>query len=204
MGWPEAKQELVSSVEELLVGEGYKFIKSPESYQRKDALEKRFIFFGFVAKKDTLHDMRMWCGIQNAVVEEVFHRTSGIEKKNRRNYTVVNVGMKYYVDLEGSKGIERGKSEIRQFIVATALPFLEKAYTIADYSQLLNSDTSLFCPYHGNIENRYHYGLICAKLAGDPCYATVKEIYAQRLQQQYPDFRYYKERFRNLIADLER
>ena len=154
-------------MEQPLVSKGYKFIRSPESFQRKDALEKRFIFFGFVAKKDVMHKMSMWCGIQNVAIEEVFHRTSGVDKKYRRNYTVVDQDWNHvprqtlYMDLESRDGIEAAKIESNKFVIGKALPFLETAHTIADYSRMLNSNpTTLWCAYHGCIQNRFHYGLI--------------------------------------------
>ena len=49
--------------------------------------------------------------------------------------------------------------------------------------------------------NRFHYGLICAKLAGDPCYESVKAVYAKYLRKTNNGF--YYPRFKKLIEDLE-
>ena len=200
--WPETKQELMASTAELLIPLGYKLLKSAESYERKDKLEKRFIFFGFVASS-AIHHMHMWCGIKNMAVEEIFHRTLGIKKAYRRNYAVVQLGMHPYVNLGGGRAaIPAAKAAIRTFLDSTALPFLERAYTMADYSRMLNTNPAEKCPYHAT-EYRYFYGLICAKLAADPCYEVVKGIYAHRLQQQHPDFPYWSKKFADLVADLE-
>jgi len=87
-------------------------------------------------------------------------------------------------------------------VIGKALPFLEATHTIADYSRMLNSDpTTIWCDYHGNIQNRFHYGLICAKLAGDPCYESVKAAYTKFLREMSDGF--YYPRFKNLIEDLE-
>ena len=40
MNWEEAKQELVSSVEEPLVSKGYKFLRSPESLLRSSLMAR--------------------------------------------------------------------------------------------------------------------------------------------------------------------
>ncbi len=208
----------MSSVKEPLVSKGYELLRSLELFERNDALEKRLICFVFVAKKDAIHHMRMWCGIQNAQLEEIFHRTSGIDKKYRRLYTVVNLGKDGYLDLDRPNGIEIAKAEIRKFVDGTALPFLERAYSMADYSGMLNGmhkastvadwfrisigKPTLRCPYHGNTENRFHYGLICAKLAGDLLYESLKETYAKYLRKTNKGF--YYPRFERLIEDLER
>jgi hypothetical protein len=201
MQWPDVKAELVASVGNDLPT-GYRFIKSQESFERKSQNEIRFIFLGFVAKKDVLHYMQMWSGIQNREIEELFHRTSGVDKKYRRNYSVVNVGMDYHLDLDTKPRIAKAKQEARRFVQDFVLPFLEKEYRISDYSRLLNTNPSEPCPYHGNMENRCHYGLICAKLAGDPRYETAKEKYATFLRTTNNGF--YHARFLSLVADLER
>ena len=202
MDWPEVKTELIASVGKILVPIGYTFVKSQESFEQKSGKGIRFIFLGFVAKKDAFHHMRMWSGIQNREVEEVFHRTSGVDKKYRRNYTVVNLGMDDYLGLDSKAMIEEAKREANRFVQEVAMPFLEKDYTIGAYSQMLNANPADRCPYHGNRENRCHYGLICAKLACDPCYKMAKEEYSAFLRTTNNGF--YYPGFLSLVADLER
>ncbi len=201
MKWNDTKAEIISACGEALYPLGYKYVKSQESFEQTKGNDKRMIFLGFVAKKDTLHEMLMWCGIRNADIETVFHRTPGVSPQYRRNYTVANIAMTEYLDLETRHTIETTKEETRRFLSDVALPFLSREYTFHDYSQMLNTNPSDRCLFHANSENRCHYGLICARLSGDPHYEDIKEAYSAFLHSTNNGF--YYPRFMDLVADLE-
>jgi hypothetical protein len=90
----------------------------------------------------------------------------------------------------------------RNFIKNIAIPFLEREYSYTDYSNLLNSNpTDWSCPYHGNPQNRCHYGLIAAKLSNDPRYPELVTIYSEFMRTNNKGF--YFPRFQKLLYDLD-
>lgn len=201
MEWRDIKAEMAALVGEKVSPLGYKFVKSQDSFERRSGDETRFIFLGFVAKKNAFHHMRPWCGIRNAEIERVFHKTSGVDAKYQRNYTVVNAGRHDSLDLDTAQERETAKQQIAAFLREVALPLLEREYSIQDYSRMLNTNPSMRCAYHANPENRCHYGLICARMVDDLCYTTVKTAYSAYLQETSNGF--YYPRFLDLVTDIE-
>jgi hypothetical protein len=145
--------------------------------------------------------LRAWCGVRNNSIEERFHRTSGVDKKYRANYTTINIDCGEYWYLNTEKEIKDAIAKATKFIREKAIPFLEKEYSIQDYCELLNTNPGGSCAYHGNRENRCHYGLIAAKFVADPRYEQWKGIYSEFLRSTNSGF--YYPRFEKLLADLD-
>ena len=154
-----------------------------------------------VASKHRNYKLRVWCGVRNNAIEERFHITSGVDKKYRANYTTINLDCGAYWSLNSEKEIAQAVANAKRFIADTAIPFLEREYSTQDYSALLNTNAAGQCPYHGNPQNRCHYGLIAAKLATDADFEKLKAVYAEYLRSNNNDF--YYPRFERLVADLE-
>jgi hypothetical protein len=201
MDWNQTKSRIIAECRAWVEPFGYRLVKSRDAFEKSSATERRGVYILLIASKHGNYTLRVWCGIRNNAIEERFHKTSGVDKKHRANYTTLNLdcGHRWYLNSE--EGICQAVAEAKRFIVGAALPFLEREYAYQDYCVLLNSDPRERCPYHGNRENRCHYGLIAAKFAGDARYEDLKNVYSEFLQTTNNGF--YYPRFKKLIADLE-
>lgn len=201
MAWDDTRATVVAACATCLEPHGYKLVKSRDAFEKLSSAERRGVYIMFVASKHENYMVRVWCGVRNNEIEERFHRTSGVDKKYRAHYTTINLDCGEYWYLNSEKAISEAVANARRFITETAIPFLEKEYSVRDYCTMLNTNPRGICPYHGNAENRCHYGLIAAKLAADPGYKGLKAAYADYLQATNNGF--YYSRFEKLIADLE-
>ena len=175
--------------------------ESPRRLRKSSPSDRRGVYIILVASKHGNYMLRVWCGVRNNAIEERFHKTSGVDEKHRANYTTINLGGGELWYLNTEKEIVQAVAGAKRFITNTAIPFLAKTYSDQDYCRLLNTNPRGRCPYHGNRENRCHYGLIAAKVTNDPGYEKLKRIYAEFLRSTNKGF--YYPRFEKLIADLE-
>ncbi len=202
MAWDDTRAEVLAALASWLGPHGYKLIKSRDAFEKSSRTERRSVYPMLVASRYGTYTLDVWCGVRNNAIEDWFHRTSGVEKKFRSRYTTINRASEQRWPLDTATDVAAAIGKAERFTRETALPFLEREYTYQDYSDLLNADpTEPDCPYHGNRENRCHYGLIAAKLAGDPRYPELKEAYAHYLRTTNNGFHY--PRFEAMVADLE-
>jgi hypothetical protein len=201
MGWAETRASVIAACSSRLQPHGYKFVKSRDGFE-KAAGDRWGFYLGLVASRYGTYSMKPWCGVRNAAIEEVFHRTSGVDGKWQATYTTINLGAGVRWPLDTAEEVAAAIEEVRRYVAGTALPFLEREYSYQDYSDLLNAaPTQWDCPYHGNPQNCCHYGLIAAKLAGDPRYERLRAVYAEYLRSTHDGF--YYPRFEDLLKDLE-
>ena len=201
MTWERIKPLITSASGELLEPRGYKLVKSRDAFEKSSKSERRGVYLAPSASSAGNYTMQPWCGIQNNMIEECFHRTSGVDRRNRVYYTTINLQAGDLWWLNSEHEIEIALAGLRRFLVETALPFLEREYSYQDYCDLLNRDPEENCPHQMNPQNRCHYGLIAARLAGDPRYDELKQVYATRLRRVSGGF--YYPPFEKLVADLE-
>ena len=201
MAWESIKPLITSVSAGLLEPRGYKLVKSRDTFEKTSKSERRGVYLGLVASNVGNYWMQPSCGIQNNMIQECFHRTSGVDKRSRHYHTTINLQAGDSWLLNSEQEIEIALAGMRCFLVETALPFLERAYSYQDYCDLLNRDPDGNCPYQMTAQNRCHYGVIAALLAGDPRYEELKQIYATRLQRVFDGF--YYPSFEKLVADLE-
>jgi hypothetical protein len=201
MAWDDTRSTVLAACDTCLEQHGYKLVKSRDAFEKSSASERRGVYIMLVASKHGNFKLRVWCGVRNNAIEERFHKTSGVDKKYRANYTTINLDCGEYWDLNSEKEIARAIGNAKRFITDTAIPFLEREYSAQDFSELLNTNPVGICPYHGNAENRCHYGLIAAKLAADPAYEDLKAAYAEYMRSTNKGF--YFPRFEKLVEDLE-
>jgi hypothetical protein len=199
--WDRIKPLITSVSGELLGPRGYKLVKSRDAFEKMSKSERRGVYLGLVASNVGNYWMQPCCGMQNNMIQECFHRTSGIDKGSRHYYTTINLRAGDDWLLNSEHEIEIALAGLRRFLVETALPFLEREYSYQDYCDLLNRDPEGNCPHQMIAQHRCHYGLIAARLAGDPRYDELKQIYATRLQRDNSGF--YYPPFEKLVADLE-
>ena len=201
MAWDDTRSAVISSCGTLLEPRGYKLVKARDAFERSSTSERRGVYIMLVSTKHGNYKLRVWCGVRNKDIEERFHKTSGVDKKYQPSYTTINLDCGEYWSLNTEEEIAHAVANAKAFIDERAIPFLEENYSINDYCSLLNTNPSGKCPFHGNPENRCHYGLIAAKLAADPRYDELKATYTKFLMLTNNGF--YYPRFQRLIADIE-
>jgi hypothetical protein len=199
--WDDTRSAVIAPCGARLEPQGYKFVRSRNAFELSSASERRAVCIILVASKHGNYMLQVWCGVRNNTIEECFHRTSGVNQKDRGLYTTINFDCGEYSYLNSVEEIAQAVTNVQRFITDTAIPFLEKEYSERDYSRLLNTNPSGICPYHGNPVNRCHYGLIAAKLAADPAYEQLRVDYAEYLRSTNKGF--YHPRFERFVADLE-
>lgn len=200
MAWDDTKSTVVAACGTVLTPHGYKLVKSRHAFEKSSPSERRGVYLLLIASHGD-YSVRPWCGVRNGCIEERFHRTSEVDEKYRATYTTINLDCGEKWELNTERQIDRAVTKARRFITDTALPFLEKDYSLQDYCNLLNTNPTGKCPYHANPENRCHYGLIAAKLADDPRNEELKATYGEYLRSTNKGF--YYPRFEKLVADLE-
>jgi hypothetical protein len=147
--------------------------------------------------------VQLWCAIRDNKIEEIFHRTSGVEKRYQADYTTIDRGLgNSFLWLNSEDEIINFIAKAKDFISGEALSLMERDYSYMDYSALLNDDPgNATCPYHANPENRCHHGLISAKLASDARYGQLLSTYSGNMRKWSNGF--YYPRFERLVADLD-
>jgi hypothetical protein len=199
MKWDQIKSTITDGCSSVLTPLGYRYVASRNAYEKSSALERRSVLLNFVATKHPSYSVTLWCGMRNEEMERLFHRTSGVEKHQSTYMTTNFVCGRWHVNTE--EEIAEAIGNCRELVNSKCLPFLEQQYAYAKYSSLLNTNPTERCPYHGNSENRCHYGLIAAKLAGDSQYESLKASYLEYMHRSNSGF--YLPRFQAFIADLE-
>jgi hypothetical protein len=200
MSWQEIRNSLFQVCGSLLEPHGYRFVSARAGYERASTSERRGVYLVLVASPHGNHSVQPWCGVRNNTIEKIFHRTSGVDKRYQSSYTTINVGEGHWY-LNTREEQQHAAAKLREFIQGVALPFLGKEYSYSDYSALLNTDRDGRCPFHGNAENRCHYGLIAAKLSGDPRFEELKRQYSDFLRRTNRGF--YYPRFEEFLKDID-
>lgn len=201
MAWDDIRATVIAACGACLEPHGYKLVKSRDAFEKSSPSERRGVYILLVATNHGNYMLKVWCGCRNNAIEERFHKTSGVDKKQRANYTTINFNCGEYWRLNTDKEVAQAVENAKRFITDTAIPFLERDFSYRDYSQLLNTNPGENCRYHGNPQNRCHYGMIAAKFADDSAYEELKSIYSKFLRSTNKGF--YYPRFEKLIADLE-
>jgi hypothetical protein len=202
MSWDDTRSQIIAECDVCVAPLGYKMVKSRDAFEKSSLTERRGIYIQLIATPHHNYSLSVWCGVRNNVIEERFHRTSGVDKKHHARYTTINRNSGNSWSLNSAIEIRVAIKHAKQFILETAIPFLEREYSYQDYCDLLNSNPSSHrSPYHGNAEDRCHYGVIAARMAADPRYEELKTIYTNFLRSTNKGF--YYPRFAKLVADLE-
>jgi hypothetical protein len=204
MDWEQKKAAIFQACEAVLEPHSFKFISSRPGFEKKSKSDRRGVYLILTRTNHGNYVGHIWCGIRNNIIHEIFHRTSGIGKAYQSCHTHTLVNLR---PVDDNRWLNT-EDELNQFIIGIesflkdhGLSFLEKEYSYQNYSDLLNSNPSTPCLFHGNREFRCHYGLITAKLAGDSRYDVLKEIYSEFLTKTNNGF--YYPPFQKLISDLE-
>src|SRR4051812_29719986 len=139
MAWADTRAAVIAACGSCLQPHGYTFVKARDGFE-KAAGDRRGFYVGLVASRYGTYSMKPWCGVRNAAIEEVFHRTAGVDKKWQATYTTINTGVPAHWPLDTADEIAVASEQATRYIVETALPFLEREYSYQDYSDLLNAD----------------------------------------------------------------
>ena len=178
MSWSDIKSSILGAAGELLEPHGYKLIKSRDSYEKLTPTGRLVIRLTLVASDVGNYSVRIGCGVRNDAIEDIFHRTSTVDKRCQSSTPTIIIGGDERWRLNTAEEQAVAIAGLQKYIQEAAIPFLQKAYSLQDFSDLLNTtNTDGRCPYHGSIW-RCHRGLIAAKLAGDPRFEELKRQYS--------------------------
>lgn len=196
---PDHKSVILDAIGPGLESRGYKFVVSRCSFEKKSANESRGVHL-FISKNGSAScSVSVRCGIKVAAIDEIYHRTSGIERKYQPHHPTVDLVHRGSTHTIGTiEDLDEAIAEIADFIDRQALPFLERSYSLRDYSDMLNESP---CRFHSAWMSRGHYGVVAAKLAGDERFDSLVESYSDLYQKSNDGF-YYKG-FARLLADLK-
>ena len=141
------------------------------------------IYFTLVASDVGNRFVRTGCGVRNNAIEDLFHKTSSTDKRCQSATATIGVSCDKLWVLNTTEEVAIAISELNAYVRDVALPFLQKKYSLQDFSMLLNTtNTDGRCPYFANSIWRCHRGLIAAKLAGDARFEALKREYSDYLR----------------------
>jgi hypothetical protein len=200
MTWNDTRNSVLRACGKELEPLGFQFSDSRTGFETKTSTDRKGVYINLVCTDRGNRSAKVWAGISNFVIEKMFHRTSGVAASQRAFYTTVNLGCADRWSLDNSHDHETAIDGILAFIKCEALPFLAKDYSLSDYSSLLNSPPFNRSRYHGNPQNRCHYGVIAAQLSGDPKLPDLIREYGTFLGENSRGF--YLPRFQRCLADL--
>ena len=161
MSWNDIKASVYASCGALLEPHGFRLIKSRSSYEKVTANGRLMIYFTLVASDVGNRFVRTGCGVRNNAIEDLFHKTSSTDKRCQSATATIGVSCDKLWVLNTTEEVAIAISELNAYVRDVALPFLQKKYSLQDFSMLLNTtNTDGRCPYFANSIWRCHRGLI--------------------------------------------
>jgi hypothetical protein len=195
MSWEDIQVTVLRSCEDILRAHGYKLVKSRNHLEKTIATGRLIVRFTFVASDVGNRFVRVGCGVRNHAIEEIVNRTSSLEQRSQAFTTTIDMNCDTIWWLNTEKEQAATITGMHKYFREVALPFLEKEYSLEDFSALLNVTNPEGRPvYRVGMGTRFwQRGLAAAKLAGDARFDELKRHYTEHVRElsnglYFPEF----------------
>ncbi len=200
------KGELLRTVEGELRFNNFILNKTLAEFTRKDnqGWDKYQLIF---LKRDDGWEINPAMLIRKDAVEDIFHRTSGFEKKYQKGTPTIGSSVEDYLgnrsgsyrfDLTEESQIDSVAQKILTLLKEIALPFFDKYNTIENLDLAINEDPSNTA-LTGTIF-KGSKGIILAKLTNREDYNRLVTLYTKHYEKLSDGF--YLSGFKNLLGTL--
>jgi hypothetical protein len=208
MAFKDLKTALLLGLRPRLDRSGFKMQKAKEQFVRSVDVG-RFYFLLDFAEYQALH-VQPTVRVRVDAVEEVFHRTSGFEKKYQPDTPTIAVTLQnlardpltyeYVVGDPADVGVVI--DQLESDFDKVALPYFERYSDLRMIDVALNENPEADSVHYLMDYLRCAHGLIVARMVGRPNYRDLVEVYRRKLAQISNGF--YLPKFEALVADLEK
>lgn len=202
LSWEQTCERVAAAYGAILGKAGYKFVKSSRAFHKPTAQGRLELNLGLQSTRYGRF-MRVQPAHRCDAIMEAFHRTSGVDPKHHKGWSTIFISAPK-VKLDTDAEVDQACADAGRQLKEWAMPFLECEYSMQDYVRILN------CPPGDDLAKietpvnlRKHFGLIAARLANDPQYASLKKRYLAAIAGG-SNAAFYLPRFQALVADLER
>jgi len=184
MSWQAIQLELLESCKPLLEPRGYKLVKSRSSFEKPTAGGRLIIRLLFVASDVGNRSVQIGCGVRNDAIEQIVSQGAPPATGAAAIPTTLHAEWSHRFWLNSVEEQEEAASRLRQYVRETALPFLEREYSLGDFSALLNVTDVAGKPIEriGMGVRFWQRGLAAARLANDPRFESLRRHYTQHLR----------------------
>ncbi|MEQ8573823.1 MAG: hypothetical protein RIB63_07165 [Fulvivirga sp.] len=201
------KESILLKLGEKLMPYGFKLKKSTGEFTKKtiNGWHRYLVLF---YDKDG-YEINTSVGIRINKVEDIYHRTSGFEKKYHKGTSTIGCFVEDYLKEYDNYRFSVNKEGDLKNVVAVlleifekvALPYFDKYDNLELIDKLLNSDPNEQTVHKGNTAMRAHIGIIVARLVGNVKYPELVESYHDIIGRTNKGF--YKSEYEALVKDLE-
>jgi hypothetical protein len=202
----ELKRSLLACVQPAMDRHGFKLVKSKEWFVRtrpgfKDYFVLDFAEYGYLQVQPTIR-------LRVDQVEDIFHRTSGFEKKYQGETPTLAVMLQHLsgdpslfeYQLHGTEQVAEVAAQLINDFEAVALSYFDTNGDLRRIDSLLNDEPDANCVHYLMEYLRCAHGLIVARLNNRQDYQALVEKYRQKMRQFSAGF--YLPKLESLIADL--
>ena len=183
MSWPLIQLDVLEPCKALLTAHGFKLVKSRMSFEKPSADGRLVVRVLFVASDVGNYSVQIGCGIRHDAIERIVE--AGVAPERRQSTaTTIQAEWSRTWGLNTAEEQQEAITELLRYLHEVALPFLEREYSLADYSALLNQTDADGNPVEqlGMGVHFWQRGLAAARLAGDPRFESLRRHYTERLR----------------------
>ncbi|MBK8811929.1 MAG: hypothetical protein IPN69_14530 [Acidobacteria bacterium] len=196
------RKELIERLGEKLGESGFRLLRLLNSFIKKG--EPKQIYTLYFTDRYEGYEVDPVFGLRFEEVENLFHRVSGFEEKYKKDTHTVTVSIENLTKNPdfGNLFIKRNGPIDEMFdilyraFVEFGLPFFDANRTLSDVDRLINSRPEPISIY-GFEDYMCYRGIVVAKLADNPRYAELVEIYRKKVED------FYRPGFESLVEILE-
>jgi hypothetical protein len=206
----EIKKQVHSALAAALANKGFKSEKGRDRFTRKVSPDIAHRLDLILNREQTLTRLHVHISVRINTIEDIFHRTSGYEKKYQRDTPTIGGALdaikgdpQYDMTLDAETGVERARTiltspETLDFCGA----WYQRFSQIKEIDHELNDDPYRETPNRPMLWLRCSTGIISARLVARPNFAELVQIYSQQMQTISSGF--YWPRFKALLEDTQR
>ncbi|MDB6122743.1 MAG: hypothetical protein JWQ71_1736 [Pedosphaera sp.] len=182
--WKNIKSDILKGCEDILRPHAYKLVRSRSSFEKPTATGRLIVLMNFVSSDVGNRFVRIRCGVRNNEIERIVSRTLSTDKGYHPSTITIGTDCDTVWLLNTQEEQASTIKGLQSYIQDVALPFLEKDYSLQDFSALLNVTDAEGRPvYRVGMGIRFwQRGLAAAKLAGDERFDDLKRHYTDHVR----------------------
>jgi len=184
MSWQAIQLDLFEACKSLLEPHGYKRVKSRSSFEKPTATGRLMVQLLFVASDVGNQSVQIGCGVRHNAIEQLVSMGAAPKPGAGAIPTTIHAEWSGRFWLNSVAEQAEAAFELPRYIREVALPFLEREYSLADFSTLLNVTDGEGKPIEriGMGVRFWQRGLAAARLAGDPRFDSLRRQYTEYLR----------------------
>lgn len=185
MTWEDIKREILEACGPLVESRGFKFVKSRTSFEKPTPTGRLMIWFRFVASDVGNYSVSIGCGVRHDAIERIVNQTSTTDKRAQSSTSTISLVWNDGAVMWLNTSEERAAAitKLRAYMQDIALLFLEREYTLQDFSAILNVTDAEGRPnFVGPGNNFWQRALAAAKLARDPRFDDLRRHYTAHVR----------------------